>query len=94
MFSLRLTALSSAVSFIAGVLVTLAVWNYIERGKTIEAQKNAMASKDAVIEIVSDRGKTEEELNNAKEKRIKNLGDTGRNGGMCPAVRAAIDGLY
>lgn len=94
MFSLRLTALSSLASFLAGVLCCLAVWNYIERGKTIESQRLSMESKDKVIELVIDKSKAEEKITNEKDRKIKSLDSVDKKSGMCPAVRAAIDSLH
>lgn len=96
MFSIRLTALSCAAAFIAGTASTLAVWNYIERGRTIEDQKLRMSSKDKVIELVTDRSKTEEKITNDKDARIKKLDEKFRTQHdlMSPAVRAAIDSLH
>lgn len=96
MLSLRLTALSCTAAFLAGVFATLFVWNYIERGRTIEDQRRAMASKDRVIDLVSDRSKNEEGITNAKDARIKKLDGAvaDKRQPMSPAVRLAIDSLY
>jgi len=94
MFSVRLTALSSALSFIAGAVPVLCIWSYIERGETIATQKQALADRKKVTDVVQDRADNEEKVTNEKEKRIKRLGQTGRNTPMSPAVRAAIDSLH
>ncbi len=94
MFSARLTALSSALSFIAGAVLIICIWSYVERGEQIATQKQALADRKKVTDVVQDRADNEEKVTNEKEKRIKRLGQTGRNTPMSPAVRAAIDSLH
>lgn len=72
------------------------VWSWYERGKEIEAYKQSGKSKDAVIDLTSERQVREVEIGNEADEKIEALekdygGDTDR---MSPAIRAAIDSLY
>ncbi len=72
------------------------IWSWYERGKDIKELKASAESKDAVIDLTSERQVREVEIGNETDKRIEALeqnhsGDTTR---MSPAVRSAIDSLY
>lgn len=71
------------------------IWSWFERGDLIEDYKEADKSKEAVIDLTTQRQQDEQEISKDEAERIENINKLPDDGQpMDAAMRAAIDSLY